>query len=286
MNSSLQARWGRLTLGALIAAQMLFLAGCQLNGKYVEEVNLTVDASDASKIDVKNVNGSINLKGGDASEIKIFAVKTVRATSDDEAKRFAPQVEIIAEREGDSISVYAKYPKVRWGKSVNVEFTIDAPAGLETAAENVNGAIDIKNMRNGVHANVVNGRLKMTDVAGEATGETVNGRVDVLSSNLTGSGSFQTVNGEVTVKALQCEGSIDVETVNGKAVIELPPTFAGEIDIQTVNGSANTDFEVDAAINKKNHVQGTINGGGSASIRMNAVNGSVQLKQVKGQEPA
>jgi DUF4097 and DUF4098 domain-containing protein YvlB len=69
-------------------------------------------------------------------------------------------------------------------------------------------------------------------------------------------------------------------TVNGSVSVEFTSDFGADVDLQTVNGSLNTNFEmtVSGRLDPK-HLRAHIGRPGGPRIKLETVNGSVELRK-------
>jgi DUF4097 and DUF4098 domain-containing protein YvlB len=143
---------------------------------------------------------------------------------------------------------------------VKVDFTVKVPAGVILSANNVNGGIQIDNLKSDVKAHTVNGRVKVA-ASGVVSASTVNGSIEAVmgSAEWTGKNSFETVNGTIDV-ALPASVSTDIEasTVNGSISSDLPITLNGKISRRELKGRI---------------------GSGGRSLELETVNGSIKLRR-------
>jgi DUF4097 and DUF4098 domain-containing protein YvlB len=129
-----------------------------------------------------------------------------------------------------------------------------------------------------VDASTVNGRVTVTEAAGDVKASTVNG--EIRASTMGGALSLKTVNGSIRARAasLAKDAPIDLETVNGSVRAELPSPLDADVQLSTVNGRITTDFPVALSGRASSReLQGTV-GSGGRPVRLRTVNGSVELK--------
>ena len=281
----MKTRFASKSLQLLLAAVVLLhVAGCNMSGKFAEEIDLSVSAEGAQSIKVDTVNGKIDVKVVDSDEVKVYAVKTVRAYSDAAAEDYAKLVDIKAERNGDSVRVYVQQPRTAFGKSVSVSLEVECPANLKAEFRSVNGQVRANGMTSGIDASTTNGAVYLENVSGSISASSTNGKVDAHIDTLDSKGKFHTVNGSVDISVVNCLADIEANTVNGSTKVKLPKTFSGSLDASTVNGKAACDLEINAEINKKNHIKGTLGDGQGPSIRLNTVNGSTKVEELAVEE--
>ena len=220
-------------------------------------------------VEIKGINGGIEARSADGTEVEVTARKRGRANDLDEVK-----VELV-EHEG-GVTVCAVYPS-RWSSKPNkcqpgdgqgsnnksevqVEFTVRVPKGVRFVGRTVNGGIEAEQLPDEAEAYTVNGSVRVS-AGGEARAETVNGSIRASMGRADGHGplSFKTVNGGITV--------------------ELPASTAASVHAETVNGSIETDFPLTVTgkfVGRR--VDGTI-GAGGRRLELETVNGSITLRK-------
>jgi len=72
--------------------------------------------------------------------------------------------------------------------------------------------------------------------------------------------------------------SIRLETTNGRITVALPRSLTARVDASTTNGSITTDLPVTTTEMSHHALRGTINGGGSAELRLRTTNGSINIE--------
>jgi DUF4097 and DUF4098 domain-containing protein YvlB len=219
---------------------------------------------------VKNINGDITAEGTPGDQVEITATKSGEG---------ADQVRIELVQGSDGIGVCAIYPDsdstctadADWHSSshgdhhnrARVNFTVHLPQNVHLAARNVNGGVEAKNL----------GEI--------ADATSVNGSVDVTTSRWA---HLSSVNGSVTghFGSADWDGTLNTSTVNGNITLALPADTSSEVEFQSVNGHLNTDLPLTIQSSSgqwgPKHMRGTI-GGGGRQLKLNTVNGSVNLEK-------
>lgn len=152
-----------------------------------------------------------------------------------------------------------------YSNDVQVQFTIQVPAGVRLDANTVDGDIRATGLTAGITATTVNGQLAFSGI-GFARATTVNGSIAAAigSVDWTGAASFTTVN-----------GSIDVT---------LPATADVVLHASTVFGSVTSDFPLPVrgpnglSCSTGSTVHGAI-GAGGRNLNLATVNGSIHLRK-------
>ncbi len=221
-------------------------------------------------LEIKGINGTINAVAASGTEARVTARKHARRGNTENVR-----IEVV-EHDG-GITLCAVYPTPR-GRSANecrpgsggrmntedndvqVDFTVEVPAGVEFAATTVNGGIEASGITATVRATTVNGDVNVS-TSHTARAKTVNGSI------------------EVAMGRADWNGDLEFETVNGSIVIALPASASASVEASTVNGSIETDFPLTVSGRfGPRRVQGTI-GAGGRKLGMSTVNGSIEIRR-------
>jgi hypothetical protein len=184
--------------------------------------------------------------GGDDGDAIICAFWTENASCDEDGYR----------SRGDNNNNW----RGRDNNDTSVEFTVKLPAGVRLGVSTVNGGVSVSGATNEVRASTVNGRVSAVSTGGPVNASTVNGDIDVRMRDLG-------------------TGDLEYSTVNGSIEIEVPSNLDADLDMRTVNGSLSSDFPimVQGRMNPR-RMRATI-GKGGRRIRLETVNGSVELRK-------
>jgi DUF4097 and DUF4098 domain-containing protein YvlB len=300
--------------GAVIAA-LVGLAACDVEdfasfGHYSKDFHYSYPLKQGGRISIEGFNGSVELSGWDQETIDISGTKY--GPSQDSADNL--KVDIT--NNPDSLSVHVVRPsefRGGWGARFFVKMPRRAvldliktsngairvmdgagPARLRTS----NGAVRVQGLEGDLDAQTSNGAVDLIDVAGDAVVRTSNGHIH--ADNLKGPLQAGTSNAPITAnlatgapsRALRLEtsnGGVDVtlpakfandvrvSTSNGHITLHMPSDVNARVSARTSNSSVTSDFEVrQQGEFNKNHLDGTIGGGGplfdlttsNASIRL------------------
>jgi hypothetical protein len=220
-------------------------------------------------IEIKGVNGNVEAEPASGGEVEVVAVKRSRRSNPEDVR-----IEVVPHAEG--VTICAVYPNVEGrepntcahgsshmstqNNDVSVNFTVRVPAGVRFSGHTVNGKVDANNLSADVEARTVNGGINVST---------------------TGVASAQTVNGSITVVMGRADWSDDLEfkTVNGSIDISAPASLSTQVEAKTLNGEISTDFPITVqGTFSRRRLSGTI-GGGGRELRLETVNGSVQIRR-------
>ena len=223
-------------------------------------------------LEIKGVNGAIEVEPAHGDEIEIVAEKHGRRNDPTEV-----QIELV-EHDG-GLTVCAVYPSPAGKRpnecqpgergrmsvkdnDVEVAFRVLLPATLDFVGRTVNGSI------------------KADDLGGRTEAHTVNGSVKIRSR---GSVRADTVNGSIVAAMGRADwdGEASLETVNGSITLELPDGADVEVRGRTVNGGITTELplQVHGKYGPK-RLEGTL-GSGGRELSLATVNGSIKIRQAR-----
>lgn len=274
---------------ALFVVTFLLLSslGCQdtdilrsSDENYVDEYTQTVDGSGVNLLDAQATNGHITVEGTVGNEVVVGIKKKVRASSEEEAEKYADRVAVHVERTGNRIRIYVQHPELPDHVELEVSYDIQCPFRLDLQLGTTNGAIRVEEIEGSVLGSSTNGAIEMLAAWGPFNLSSTNGDIEAELRQLTGDGNFSTTNGSIEVKLLSGTGNLTASTTNGAVAMELPEDFSGEFDASTVNGRARANFQVPfSSGDPPTRIWGNIGNGGASRIRLRTTNGNVTVEK-------
>jgi hypothetical protein len=256
-----------------------------------EEIRRTLNFADPSKpaeVVVDNFFGPVRIEGYAGRDVLLVAEKTVFAKSEEKAAAAEAEVTLkIGEKEGlIDITVDGPFrdrqedrlPYHSWrdpGYEVHYAFELRVPFRTILAVSTVtDGDVEIVGVEGPFEVHNVNGKIRMTDIAGEGKAVTVNGALFVRFRNLP-------------------TGRCDFKTINGDIVLTLPANAAADFRLKTFNGNAYSDFPVTTLpvrppirdndkgkfIYRANRSFGVRTGKGGPEIALDTMNGNILIKK-------
>jgi DUF4097 and DUF4098 domain-containing protein YvlB len=264
---SRRATWTGAVLGALTAflAFTLQARAFAWEGTESEEFHQTYPLSANGRIELQNINGPVQIKAWDRDEVKVDAIK--RAGS----KHDLDEVQIKIDSGKDSLSIRTEYARHEhtWTRNDpgSVDYVLMVPR---------NSRLD--------DINLVNGDLEIEGVGGEVRASCVNGRL--RASGLSGRAELSTVNGNLEADFDRLSSPIEVSSVNAKVLLTLPSDAKVDIEASTVSGSISNDFGIHVANHKwvGHELNGELGGGGTR-VRVNNVNGRIEIRHANDNKP-
>jgi DUF4097 and DUF4098 domain-containing protein YvlB len=192
----------------------------------------TLRVGPSGALDLSNVSGNIEIRGGPGDEIEIAAQKDGDPSL----------VDIEVSQTADRVRVETRYKKGTGG--VSVDFTVTVPAGITVSARSVSGDV-------GVH-----------DVTGEIRAETVSG--DVTVGNAGNLLIAKTVSGDLTIQSATSQKEPEISSVSGDLLVS--ELSARAVTVSSVSGDVVlTDADCERA--SVESMSGTIRYGGQLAPR-------------------
>ncbi|MEA2163262.1 MAG: hypothetical protein QOK37_1389 [Thermoanaerobaculia bacterium] len=239
---------------------IVLLAGCGVvMERRVSHVDRKWPAGAIHHIEVREIDGAINIEAGSPSEITMAA--TVRSSVAPKAGQenlgyFTTEVN------GDTLVIgrreHRRFRLFHFGNETRVDYDLRVPATLALDLHTVNGRIATRGVDGSMRAVTVNGRVNIETPGSSAVeAHTVNGRIEARFEKSFQGATLKTVNGGVT------------------AALPLSASFTG--DFSQVNG----DIEAAFPLNIHSHpgsrrVSGQVNGG-RYELRITTVNGDIKI---------
>ncbi len=243
----------------ILALAALFVSTASFADRVLDSQSKRYTLDRDGAIILENVNGDVDITSWDGEQVELDYV--IKGKSDKDLER----TEVRIDHKDDLLRVETIHRKGGWfssNNSASVEYSLRVPAGVELRSiETVNGSLFLYNISSDVKAETVNGEIEATGLAGDVKLGTVNGGINA---------QFDQVGGDQRIR---------MDSVNGRIELSVPDTVDADIKAETVNGSLRNDFDIKVSkglVGKD--MEGEI-GAGTASIQLDTVNGSIQIKR-------
>jgi Putative adhesin len=268
----------RMVGAAFLVGAALSLGACRRDGREVADAfTWTHELAPGTTVHLQTTMGNVTVHGTNEPVVHVRGTKQWRRGRERD-------VRFVLSHDGDDVYVCAIWTR-RGGRCGDERVRPSPPRWLAIFSllrrrSDMQASLEVM-LPAGVRvdASTVNGRVVVTEAAGDVMANTVNG--EIRASTMGGSAlTLKTVNGSIRVRAasLSKDARIEAETVNGSVHAELPTELDAEVVLRTVNGRISTDFPVQlSGRTSEREVRGVIGDGGSQRIQLRTVNGSVQL---------
>jgi hypothetical protein len=264
----------RLRLPVLVAVAFI-VTGCDVSvndtgvslgvakGRAQDEWARTYTLGPGGRLEVHNVNGSIDVTPADATQVEVRADRIANAISDDAARELLRNLRMSEDVAESRVRVEVQpsaggVSNVGRRSNVEIRYHVRVPAGLSMVFETANGTIRIENVQG--------------DIVAASTNGTVNARA------VNGPFRASTTNGGIQIDLSAIAGDVDVQTANGTIRMGLPTNGSATLDARCINGGVVVDdrLPLRTTESSRQHVAGTLNGGG-AKIAASTINGAIRI---------
>lgn len=251
-----------------LMATSILAAGAAEAGTWREQSGKTFEASDVRVVRIENARGVVHARQGAPGQIRLSALKTIRANDSEEKRKYSRGTTVVTEVEEGRLVIRVRYPQ---GQAVRVDFwdlvhgyemprvevklTIEVPRGVAVqlqstsgdlvtedvtgrqALESTSGDVTVRGSRSPVRAHTTSGNITASGVE-SADLETVSG--DIEAESVRGPLRVATTSGDVSVSGL--EDSLRVTSVSGDLRIGAAPrgvtarTTSGGITVEEARG--------------------------------------------------
>jgi len=243
-------------------------AGCDLamvhyTEKQTAEWRKTYELQPGGRLEIRNINGKIDVEPSTGNTVEIVAEKTARAGSTEAAKDALGRIEIHETASPTDVRIETKVQRQAGGlfgrASQEVHYIVKVPALLEIRVSTVNGGIKLTGLKGRTTAEATNGGIKAREMSGAIDASTTNGGVEVELSQL-------------------AESGVKLGCTNGGIELTLPSDARATISARITNGGINTDGIKIATVGEssRRRLEGTMNGGGPR-IDLEGTNGGIRI---------
>src|ERR1043166_3408537 len=300
--------------GACLVFLALLLTGCEdwegigSSDRYKEDFHFSYPLNPGGKVQLENMNGSVEITGWDKDAVDIDGTKYANT------EQRLREIKIDVAPSAGSITIRTVPPLDRRGNagaryvihvprraelasivssngSIRVD-TIDGHARLKTS----NGAVRARRLNGSLDVQTSNGSVEVSDVVGDTVLHSSNGGIHAEVKQ----GSFEatTSNGGIDVRLMEKDanpvrlessnGHIDLTmdaarevhagTSNSSIVVRMPASAAATVRAHTSNASITSDFDVSVrgVVLSKHRLEGSIGGGGPL-LDLATSNGGIKL---------
>ena len=268
----------KLPLFPAVLAIALLAGGCDISvgehgfsmdvasGKAQDEWTRSYTIASGGRLEVVNINGTINASPGEGQEVQLRAERIAKARTDEEAQELLKKIEIVETTSADKVRVETKVPKMSWRRSGHeVRYWVKVPKGVAVNFETVNGGVRLENLEGEIVASTTNGGVRGKGLRGAVKADTTNGGVEIEMAAVT--------------------GDIEIETTNGGIQLRLPRDAKANLEARCTNGGIGVDEGGWTALQEteksRRLFRGTLNGGGPR-VALETTNGGVRIAPIGG----
>lgn len=252
---------------ALLIAAVVAVAGCDLvmtdlSAQATDQWTRTYPLAAGGRVDVRNVNGRIEVQRSDDDRVEVRAEKIGKGATDEAARQALARIEIAEQVSENEIRLETKVERSGGFDmgGTEVQYYLRVPAGAKVRVVTTNGAVKAEALQGELTAETTNGSITGLHLSGRVTASTTNGGIDIDMDEV---GS----------------GGVSLETTNGGVTLTLPRRAAATVSARLANGridASDLPFEISGEVSRR-RLDGTINGGGER-VRVETTNGSITIR--------
>ncbi len=257
-------RFAHLVLPVLFASvSACDIAMADYSQKATADWRKTWDLQPGGRVEIRNVNGKIDVQPSTGSVVEVVAHKTASAGSAEAAQDALGRIEIAEEASNRGIRLETRAQKPAGGvfgrANQQVNYVVRLPAGTEVVMRTVNGGITLEGLTGRIEAETTNGGVTARDISGAISASTTNGGVEVDVARL-------------------AESGVTLSCTNGGIKLRLPSDAKATISARVTNGGVSTDgLSLDkGADSSRRRLEARLNGGG-APVRIEGTNGGISI---------
>lgn len=223
---------------------------------------MKVPASPYQTIQVKTINGKIEIEGTPDTLITIRVRRLIYGGSQKEAEKHIKdiKVRVIKDKEREILKIEAYPPKI-FIRVYSVSFHITLPCSISSYLKTSNGRIIVKNMKAFSEVHTSNGGIEIHNHSGSIISKTSNGKI-------------------VAEVNLPWDGICKLRTSNGGIMLSIPNTISTRIEAETGNGRIEMkDLDISVEEVRGTYLKGRM-GKGEGEINLKTSNGNIILKAI------
>jgi len=230
------------------------------------------------KIEVDDLEGSIQVTGHDGDQVELVAHRKNRARSEESLALAKEAVTLEMSEEQGFLGFYVRYPRNERnspGYAVRFDFELRVPQSCVIALRTVNdGDISVRGVQGGWDVENVNGDIEMLDMGGSGHVYALNGEVNVtFSHNPTEDSDFGSLNGDIDVAFRDdLAAKLLLKSRNGDAYTDFDGTNTTGLDIQHERRGDQHVYSVQRGMS-------TQVGRGGPDLAFDAFNGDIRIRK-------
>jgi DUF4097 and DUF4098 domain-containing protein YvlB len=248
----------------------------------VEEIfERTLDLAPGGSLSLDNVNGGLTVRSWGRQEVKIWAKKKAKASSESAAREILQGIEIAIDSSAGMIEIETRLPRKKLGgrQQASVKYELTVPREVALTLASTNGGIRVDGVEGEVDVETANGGIHMEDIGASVRAHTTNGGIKAY--DIRGAVEARTTNGGIYVEMRTGSLSQDISfvTTNGSVELRMPSDLAARIEARTSNGRVSSDFSGPEEQPSRKRLAVDLNGGGP-TIELKTSNGSIRLREI------
>jgi hypothetical protein len=218
-----------------------------------EEVNQNYELASGSRVEVRSINGAVDIETASGNAAEVHIVRTARNRDDLNYNK------IIIEHTANSLIIRRENERENGNHNVRQRVTLKLPRQIDLTVSGVNGRTNIGEIDGPVRLSGINGAVDVAQAEGYSDISGINGRV------------------RVTIARLSSRG-IRVSGINGGVELRFDEDLNADLEVTGINGSVNTNVANVTVMGKftPQNFRAKIGSGGTPIV-VSGINGSLKL---------
>ncbi|MCK4574357.1 MAG: DUF4097 family beta strand repeat protein [candidate division Zixibacteria bacterium] len=294
----------------LLAVLLLLATGAAHGGEYGFEYQKIVKVGEPVQLELRLEKGSVTVVGSEDDRIIIEAVKTVRASNQEEAEEVADHIEIKVKSGDHKVEIETNFLRMIsrnrsfWSKflgtgdsesygSVNYRISVPTQTSVSIVSldahidlSSIEGDVRIENTSGSTRAEYLFGSIDLRQSVGDIELLWIEGDIRVKSKSskimvrqVRGAMDLSTFAGSVNIQTeLESPKDFFVETTSGSITFSIPSYASGELNIETDTGEIKTEIPVAIKSLSRRRLVGEI-GQGGPRVTLSSTTGDVDVNQ-------
>jgi DUF4097 and DUF4098 domain-containing protein YvlB len=224
-----------------------------------ERVDRTVPFQPGGTVRLKTFSGTVEIRGTDASQVVIHAVR--RGT----AERLR---EVAFDIQATASEVVIEANRRDGGRRGDDDNVVETDIRIEVPSRT---RLDVKTFSAPVTIAGVDGRHEIGGFSGaiRLDGASAGARITSFSGDVT-----------LVATALGESDAVEIDTFSGTIDVRLPADARGRLAFNTFSGDLDSDVPITLSRSRgRRSIEGTLNGGGNASVRLKTFSGDARLRR-------
>jgi hypothetical protein len=263
-----RVRAATLVLPLALAGVSVASTGCDLamhhnSEKQTAEWRKTYDLQPGGRIEIRNVNGKIDVEPSAGNSVEVVAEKSASGMSVEGAREALGGIDIQDTASPKDIRIVTKISRMGGGffggGGQSVHYTVKVPASAQATFSTINGGVEVSGLKGRITAESTNGGIRARDIWGPLDARSTNGGVEVDLADVSESG-------------------VKLGCVNGGIELRLPSTAKANISARITNGGINASGLQMETIGEssRRRLDARLNGGGP-QIELSGTNGGIRI---------
>lgn len=248
-------------LPLLLLVSACDIVGSEYSSQETAEWRKTYELQPGGRIEIRNVNGAIEVEPAAGDTVEVVAIKRARGGSPELAKEALDRIEIVEDVSPDAIRLETRHPRSsglfqRGGGEVR--YTVKVPPASSGRFATVNGGIELLGIEGRVEAETTNGGVRAREIGGAIRASTTNGGIEVTVTRVT-------------------DGGVTLSCTNGGIRLRVPADARASISASVTNGGIDTEgLSLETTESSRRRLEARLNGGGP-QIDLRGTNGGIRI---------